>query len=215
MIIDKAVNAVARIYAPFVDSVGTGADPDTDFLITIYPANSSTPTVSATTMTKLSTGLYFYVFTPANVGNFTAYFEFTDGGLDKINVKDITVIDTGTAVGASLSADVAAIKTDSIAILVDTAVMQPLISAYVDAKISTAGEGSGDVSKVITVTEKDSGEPLNGILIWLTSNSDGTGVVSARKRTNDFGKATFYGDSGSTYYIFSDQQSTSLGTQTF
>lgn len=81
MIIDKSSNTTSRIWAVFSDNTGVISDVGTASLI-IYPANSNTPQVSSTEMTRLGTGIYYYPFdvTSINAGAYNVNFNFWQTG---------------------------------------------------------------------------------------------------------------------------------------
>ena len=80
--VNKISSTALILTASFSDGDGYLKDPDTSATVTIYPANSDTPVVSAVAMTKKITGYYYYEWdiTEVNIGNYTARFDFTDAG---------------------------------------------------------------------------------------------------------------------------------------
>jgi hypothetical protein len=87
----------------------------------------------------------------------------------------------GAPAGASVSADVAAVKAETASILADTAALG----------------GAGSNSCTITVTDGD-GAPIEGCQVWITSDEAGTDVV-ASGTTSATGVATFMLDDGTWY----------------
>jgi len=65
--------------------------------------------------------------------------------------------------------------------------------------------GSGSISKTLTVTDIDS-NPLDGVAVWISTDSAGLNVVAGTRYTDALGKVTFMLDAG-TYYAW--QQRTS------
>ena len=66
------------------------------------------------------------------------------------------------------------------------------------AAVSTAG--SGAISYTVTVND-ESAQPLDGVEVWVTSDSAGTTVVAGTLTTNAAGQVTFMLDAG-TYYLW-------------
>ena len=103
----------------------------------------------------------------------------------------LTTIDTNTA---RLTAERAAVLTDWInggrldvildAILVDTSAM---------------GSGAGSITYVYNVTDLDTGGPLDGASVWVTTDSAGLYVIASGV-TDDAGNVTFYLDAGTRYF---------------
>ena len=80
---------------------------------------------------------------------------------------------------------------------------------YILTEALTSGEGSKPAT--IHLTEDNSGEPLSGVLVWLTDDPAGLNEITERKPTNSFGFVTFYVDSG-TYYVWTDKKSSYIQT---
>ena len=66
------------------------------------------------------------------------------------------------------------------------------------AAVSTAG--SGAISYTVTVNDENA-QPLDGVEVWITSDSAGTTVVAGTLTTNAAGQVTFMLDAG-TYYLW-------------
>jgi len=63
---------------------------------------------------------------------------------------------------------------------------------------SLAGEGS----ETVTVTSNDAGgDPLEGVAVWITSDSAGTSVVAGTLYSSTLGVTVFYLDPGD-YYVW-------------
>ena len=91
----KDVNTTVQITAIFTNETGEAAAPDTSAKITIYPANSDTPTVSQTDMTikNSKTGFYKYAWNISEVsrGLYIALFEFVDNSNTYISQQTILI----------------------------------------------------------------------------------------------------------------------------
>lgn len=59
----------------------------------------------------------------------------------------------------------------------------------------------GAITWPITVNNHDTGLPISGVEVWVTSDSAGTNVIQGPILTDALGIATFYLDAG-TYYAF-------------
>ena len=81
----------------------------------------------------------------------------------------------GAPAGASVSADIAAIAAASVA-------------------------GSGAISFSVTVND-ESGNPVDGVEVWISTDSAGSSVVAGTLSTDALGVATFMLDAG-TYYLW-------------
>jgi hypothetical protein len=69
----------------------------------------------------------------------------------------------------------------------------------VDANSLLGAGGSGAIAKTITITNGAS--PLDGVEVWVTTDSAGTNVVAGTLSTNSFGQVTFMLDAGN-YYVW-------------
>lgn len=76
-----------------------------------------------------------------------------------------------------------------------------------DAFKAELGSGSGSVT--FTLTVNDGSNPIEGVSVWITTDSAGSNVVAGASNTNSFGQVTFSLDPG-TYYQFNQ-----LGGYTF
>lgn len=74
--------------------------------------------------------------------------------------------------------------------------------------IGTGGSTKG----TITLTDSETGDPIEGAVVWLNTTSTGSGISTVSKTTNSFGRATFYVEPG-TYYLFSDIQPTYISQE--
>ena len=75
------------------------------------------------------------------------------------------------------------------------------VAGQVDANALTGGGGggSGAITKTITITNGAS--PLDGVEVWVTTDSGGVNVVAGTLSTNSFGQVTFMLDAGN-YYVW-------------
>lgn len=73
------------------------------------------------------------------------------------------------------------------------------LSDQIDA-IAACGAGSGAVSYPITVNNESS-NPIDGVEVWITTDSAGTNVVAGTLSTDASGIVTFMLDAGS-YYVW-------------
>jgi len=77
----------------------------------------------------------------------------------------------------------------------------PTAAAVAEIKAQTdLVVGSGATSVAITVNDGSTG--IQGVSVWITSNSSGTTVVAGAQSTNSSGVATFMLDVASTYYVW-------------
>jgi len=93
--------------------------------------------------------------------------------------------------------------TDSVEALrekVDNTLDVAISTRATPADITDAVNGPG--SELCTITVKDqSGNPLDGVAVWITSDEAGVDVVAGKKYTNSSGQVTFMLDPG-TYYCW-------------
>jgi hypothetical protein len=73
--------------------------------------------------------------------------------------------------------------------------------------IGSGGSGLGFVN----LTDANSGDPLSGIVVWLSTSSTSPTPKSCTEVTNAFGYAEWYVQNG-TYYVYSPNYDTWLGT---
>ena len=78
--------------------------------------------------------------------------------------------------------------------------INPEAAEFLDQKISLiAGQsGSGSVRTTITVTD-ETATPLDGVAVWVTTDSDGNNVVAGTLHTNSLGQVVFMLDAGVHY----------------
>lgn len=84
----------------------------------------------------------------------------------------------------------------------DEAIADHLGAGTTGAKLNTASAaaGAGSITWTYTVTDADTGALLDGVSVWVTSDSAGLTVV-ASGTTDNLGVVTFYLDAGN-YYIW-------------
>ena len=80
--------------------------------------------------------------------------------------------------------------------------INPQTAEFLDAKVSlisggVAG-GSGSIETTITVTD-EAGNPLDGVAVWVTTDSGGNNVVAGTLHTNSLGQVVFMLDAGVHY----------------
>ena len=68
-----------------------------------------------------------------------------------------------------------------------------------DAFKATSNLGSGAIT--FTLTVNDGSNPIEGVSVWITTDSEGSNVVAGASPTNSLGQVTFSLDAG-TYYQF-------------
>lgn len=126
MQIDRANNTIARIWFTFTDQYGAAANANT-MMITIYPANSNTPIVSATAMTNFATGIYYYAFdtTGVTLGQFSVRFTATLGGvvqeiMENMDLTDSSRVGSGTIANTITTKDSAGIPLEGTAVYITT-----------------------------------------------------------------------------------------------
>ncbi len=64
--------------------------------------------------------------------------------------------------------------------------------------IDSGTGGSGSISHVITVCDTSS-NPIDGVAVWITTDSAGTNIVAGTSHTDAMGNVTFMLDAGSYY----------------
>jgi len=64
-----------------------------------------------------------------------------------------------------------------------------------------AGLGAGAIAWTYTVTDADTGAPIDGVAVWVTTDSAGADVI-ASGTTDDSGEVTFHLDAAATRYIW-------------
>jgi hypothetical protein len=92
MRIDKTANSTSRVWAVFSNNTGVVTDAGT-YNVTIYPANSDTPTINNASMSRLGTGVYYYPFNVSALsdGVYTANFNFFSDGTYFDGVEPISI----------------------------------------------------------------------------------------------------------------------------
>lgn len=70
--------------------------------------------------------------------------------------------------------------------------------AALQEALDHSNSGSGSISHTITVCD-NSNNPLDGVAVWVTTDSAGTNVVAGTSYTDTFGNVTFMLDAGSYY----------------
>jgi hypothetical protein len=106
----------------------------------------------------------------------------TAGKFDESTAYPIKSADTGATQIARVGADADTLET---------------LSDQID-HVQTLG--SGAITFTYTLTSSVGGTPIGQADVWVTTASDGTGIV-ASGTTNDLGVVTFYLDAG-TYYVW-------------
>jgi len=145
--------------------------------ITIYDVSDSSVVINAAAMTEMANGFYTYVFAAIDTSK-----EYT------------AICDSVTLTGPERYA-VVGFSSLSIETKVDT------IDTVVDAiklKTDTLG-GAGAITYTYTVTDSVTGNPIDGVAVWVTTDSAGANTI-ATGTTNDSGVATFYLDAGTKYF---------------
>ena len=175
---------------------------------------SPTQVVTAGSATAVGGGLYLYQLASASVtveGEYVAIFKTTSSTPDQQHIPAIWVVSkAGTEyLDASVASrlptasytapsSVTSLQADVTTILgrTDVATSTRLASsAYAPAT------GSGARTYVVTVTRPDGSTPIEGVAVWLTSDSAGSNVVAGTLYTSASGLATFTLDAG-TYYLW-------------
>ena len=97
-------------------------------------------------------------------------------GADKLDISLVQI--NGAAQTATL---------DTLDVLIDA----------IKAKTDTLG-GAGAITWTYTLTDADTGAPIDGAEVWVTSDSAGLYII-ASGTTDDDGVVTFYLDAGTVY----------------
>lgn len=61
--------------------------------------------------------------------------------------------------------------------------------------------GSGAITWIVTVNNSNSGQPIMGAAVWISTDSGGSNVIAGTLYTNALGQATFYLAAGN-YYVW-------------
>jgi hypothetical protein len=69
------------------------------------------------------------------------------------------------------------------------------------AEVEAEGLGGGTIPWKYTVTDADTGTPINGVLVWVTTDAAGTNLI-ASGTTNSSGEVTFNLDTAATIYVW-------------
>jgi hypothetical protein len=81
--------------------------------------------------------------------------------------------------------------------------MKTKVDLYLDAKVSTrTTSGVGAYAFTTTINRPDNGAPIEGVAVWVTTDSAGAIVVAGTSNTNAGGQVTFYLDLLTTYYMW-------------
>jgi hypothetical protein len=77
------------------------------------------------------------------------------------------------------------------------------ILSRVDVPVSSVANayGAGSISYTVTVTAANGSTPIEGVAVWISTNSNGSNVIAGTAYTNMSGQVTFMLDAGS-YYIW-------------
>jgi hypothetical protein len=80
--------------------------------------------------------------------------------------------------------------------------INPETAEFMDTRLSliSGGAGSGSVRTTITVTD-ESATPLDGVAVWVSTDSTGNNIVAGTLFTNALGEVVFMLDAGN-YYVW-------------
>ena len=175
---------------------------------------SPTQIVTAGSATAVGGGLYLYQLASASVtveGEYIAIFKTTNTTPDQQEIPAIWVVSkAGTEyLDASVASrlptasytappSVTSLQADVTTILGRTDVAT---STRLASSAYAPSTGSGATTYVVTVTRPDGSTPIEGVAVWLTSDSAGSNVVAGTLYTSASGLATFTLDAG-TYYLW-------------
>ena len=110
-------------------------------------------------------------------------------------LSDIQARLPAALIGGRIDASVGAMAADT---LTASALATDAVTEISTAISSTAG--SGALTTTVTVNDENA-QPLDGVEVWVTSDSAGTTVVAGTLTTNAAGVVTFMLDAG-TYYLW-------------
>ena len=115
-------------------------------------------------------------------------------------LADTTII--GAPVGASLSADIAAIKAETVLVLADTDALETWWAddGRLDLRLDIAALGGGTVEHTYTLTSTVDESPIPQALVEVYTGSDKTGFKT-QDYTDNFGVVVFHLNPG-TYYFW-------------
>lgn len=166
----------------------------------ILEFNTNTEVASASGVEALSS-LYDFTFTgvPNGTYRFLIIDDLTALGAATYSV-DVTAASGNFQANDSSSVDIPDIV---------TAVMVSIPSTYaagnntaqllIDAAASDAGSGSVHVPFTIEAN----GQPISGVKCWVSTDANGSNIVTGDLITDDFGNVSFLLDPG-TYYLWRD-----------
>lgn len=177
---------VALPFDAFYSTFGSG---QTGLTVTVDVYKNSTKIVTAASATEVGDGLYTYTLA-SNLndgeGVYKAIFKTETTTVDQMHLACAWYV--GKAGVENLDASIAAVPT----------------AAEIDTQLSgthgsgTWGNGSGSTSTTVTVD--DGVNPIDGVDVWISTDSAGTNVV-ARGSTGALGTVVFMLDAG-TYYAW-------------
>lgn len=135
----------------------------------------------------------------------------TSAKYDESTAYPIKSADTGATQIARTGADSDTLETVSdqidgiTAAAISDAVWDEAIAGHLGAgstgsklNIASSAAGAGAITWVYTVTDADTGAPIDGVSVWVTTDSAGANVI-ASGTTDDSGEVTFYLDAGLRY----------------
>jgi len=74
-----------------------------------------------------------------------------------------------------------------------------VIAESVLIRIESNPSGSGSIEFTITVNNDDTGNPIAGASVWVTTDAAGTNVIAGTLATDAAGQVTFFLDAGTAY----------------
>lgn len=81
--------------------------------------------------------------------------------------------------------------------------MKAVVDLNLDAKVSSrTTQGIGALAFTTTINHPNTGAPIEGVAIWVTTDAAGTNIVAGTENTNAAGKVTFWLDENTTYYMW-------------
>jgi hypothetical protein len=167
-------------------------------MVDVFEGTTIAPIVSAANATELGDGLYYYTLAGAAVDANACYlcvFKTTDVTVDQQHIPALWTVPTWVAnIDMPLSTLADAVWNEALA--------GHLGAGSTGVKLNSlcCPLGSGAVTWTYTLTDNDTGLPIAGAVVTVTTDLGGA-VVVAQGTTNVFGVVTFYLDSG-TYYLW-------------
>jgi len=166
--------------------------------ITIYDVSDSSVVINAAAMTEMANGFYTYVFAAIDTSKeYTAICDsVTLTGPERYAVLGFSSLATETKQDI-IDTNVDTINSNVVSIETKVDTIDTVVDA-IKLKTDTLG-GAGAITYTYTVTDSVTGNPIDGVAVWVTTDSAGANTI-ASGTTDDSGVVTFYLDAGTKYF---------------